>query len=161
VAGVNSYPANYTVAVTWTAPAPIPYGTPLGPQQLNATTIASGSYAYNPPAGTVLSPGTHTLSVTFTPKDPTQYGGASTTNVNLGVLPSAPPVIQAARLSGGALTFTWSAVSNQTYQIQSTTNLNEAAWINLGALITATNSTMSTSQPASNAQQFYRLALGP
>jgi hypothetical protein len=161
VAGVNSYTANYTVAVAWATPAPIPYGTALSSQQLNATTITSGSYTYSPPAGTVLSLGTHTLSVTFTPNDPTDYGGPSTTNASLVVISATSPVILTARQSGGSFTFTWSATANQTYQIQSTSNLAQANWSNLGGLITATNSTMSTSLPATNSQRFYRLALLP
>ena len=36
-----------------------------------------GSYVYNPPAGTILNPGTQTLAVTFTPTD--------TTTIHLGV----------------------------------------------------------------------------
>jgi hypothetical protein len=70
-------------------------------------------------------------------------------------------VIQTARRFGSSFTFTWSATANQTYQIQSTTNLAQANWSNLGGLITATNSTMSTSLPVTNSQQFYRLALLP
>ena len=159
-AGVNSCTASYTVAVQWATPAAILQGTALGSQQLNAKTITSGSYTYSPPPGTVLSVGSHTLSVTFTPTDP-KYGGASTTNVTLVVLSGAPPVIQTARPSQGGFAFSWSATLNQAYQIQSTTNLNQANWVSVGGPITATNSTMNASLPATNSQQFYRLALLP
>jgi sugar lactone lactonase YvrE len=53
--------------VTWATPAPITYGTALSGTQLNATSNVAGSFAYSPAAGTVLTAGTHTLSVTFTP----------------------------------------------------------------------------------------------
>jgi sugar lactone lactonase YvrE len=162
VAGDNSYTASYTVAVEWAAPSSIASGTALSSQQLNATTITSGSYVYSPPVGTVLSPGSYTLSVTFTPSDPNNYGGPSTTNVSLVVLSAAaPPVIQTAQRSGSSFTFNWSATASQTYQIQSTANLANPNWINVVSLI-ATNSTMSASQPiATNSQQFFRIVLVP
>jgi hypothetical protein len=164
-AGDNSYTASYTVAVEWATPTPITYGTALTSQQLNAVApITTGSYSYSPPAGTVLPPGTQTLSVTFTPAHPLEYGGPSTTNVSLVVLPSGPasPIIQVTQQSGSSFTFTWGAVINQTYQIQSTTNLTQPAWSNAGGLILATNSTMSASPViATNGQEFYRLVTLP
>ncbi len=76
-----------TPTITWTAPTTMLADTPLGPAQLNATawstllsgftgagntgllTTASipGTWSYNPPAGTVLSPGMNTVTATFTP----------------------------------------------------------------------------------------------
>jgi len=87
-----------TPTITWAPPASITSGTPLSSTQLNAaaseTEIAglnpasgtpaagtgllttlpiSGTWSYNPPAGTVLSPGVHTLTATFTPASGTIY----------------------------------------------------------------------------------------
>jgi MBG domain-containing protein len=60
--------------ITWPAPAAIVYGTPLGGSQLNASTNVSGSFAYTPPASTVLNAGAaQPLSTTFTPSDTTRY----------------------------------------------------------------------------------------
>jgi hypothetical protein len=76
-----------TPTITWPAPTTMLSGTPVGSAQLNATasstllsgftapgssgllTTASipGTWSYNPPAGTVLSPGMNTLTATFTP----------------------------------------------------------------------------------------------
>ncbi len=53
--------------LTWLEPAAIFYGTPLGPAQLNASSTTAGTFAYKPPAGTVLGAGPQTLSVVFTP----------------------------------------------------------------------------------------------
>ncbi|MGP8200551.1 MAG: MBG domain-containing protein [Limisphaerales bacterium] len=84
----------YTLDVSWSDPAAITYGTPLGASQLNATVPAitngtSGRYSYNPTNGTILRVGAHTLSVTFTPGDTTDYGSASaSTNVSLVVSPA-------------------------------------------------------------------------
>ncbi len=74
-----------TPAVAWNAPGPIPYFTPLGGAQLNATANVSGTFAYTPSAGTLLSAGTQTLSAKFTPTDSTDYATATAT-VQLVVL---------------------------------------------------------------------------
>jgi sugar lactone lactonase YvrE len=70
--------------ITWSTPAAIPYGTALSATQLNATANVPGTFAYSPAAGTVLSPGTQTLSVTFTPTDLTTYT-TNTASVSLTV----------------------------------------------------------------------------
>ena len=62
-----------TPTVTWTAPAAIAYGTPLSGTQLDATASVAGNFVYSPAAGKVLTAGTHTLSVTFTPTDHIDY----------------------------------------------------------------------------------------
>jgi hypothetical protein len=91
---VTNLTSFYTLALSWATPAPITFGTPLGPNQLDAAVPAitdgtSGNYIYNPTIGTVLSVGTYTLSVTFTPSNTTDYGTASvTTNVTLVVSPA-------------------------------------------------------------------------
>jgi hypothetical protein len=56
-----------TPTVTWATPAPITYGTPLSATQLNATASTGGTFKYTPAAGKVLTAGSQTLSVTFTP----------------------------------------------------------------------------------------------
>lgn len=63
--------------ITWTNPAGITYGTALSAAQLNATASVAGTFAYSPAAGAFLTPGDHTLSVTFTPIDSVDYAGAS------------------------------------------------------------------------------------
>ena len=64
--------------VTWSRPADIVYGTPLGATQLNATAPVPGTFTYSPAAGTVLPAGVdHVLQVTFTPDDSANYNGSS------------------------------------------------------------------------------------
>jgi YVTN family beta-propeller protein len=62
------------VTISWPTPAAITYGTALSSTQLDATISSpsglQGTFAYNPPAGTVPPVGTDTLSVTFTPSSP-------------------------------------------------------------------------------------------
>src|SRR5579862_931087 len=66
-----------TPSVSWSNPADIVYGTGLGATQLDATASVPGAFVYTPLPGTVLSPGTQTLSVTFNPTDSTDYASAS------------------------------------------------------------------------------------
>lgn len=65
--------------ITWANPASITYGTALSSTQLDATANVPGSFLYSPAAGTVLSSGTQTLSVTFTPSDTIDYTTATAT----------------------------------------------------------------------------------
>ena len=88
-----------TPTITWATPAPIIYGTPLSATQLNATASVPGTFAYIPPAGTVLNSGSQTLSVTFTPTDTTDYTTATQT-VTLTVN-QAPPNISSVNPTSG------------------------------------------------------------
>ena len=87
--------------ITWAAPAPINYGTPLSAAQLNATANVPGTFVYSPAAGTVLTANTRTLSVNFTPADTTDY--ATVTATQSLVVNKAVPVI------------TWAAPAAITY----------------------------------------------
>ena len=78
-----------TPTVSWSAPAGIPAGTALS-TQLNATASVPGTFAYSPAAGTILSPGTNTLSVTFTPTDSVDYKSVIATTVITVAAPVAP-----------------------------------------------------------------------
>jgi len=73
-----------TPTITWPAPAAITAGTALSATQLDATASVEGTFAYSPPASTVLGAGSQTLSVTFTPTDTANYNPASA-NVSLTV----------------------------------------------------------------------------
>ena len=59
--------------LTWAKPGNITIGTALSGIELDATASAAGTFTYSPPAGTVLSLGTHTLTATFTPTNTTNY----------------------------------------------------------------------------------------
>ena len=74
-----------TPILNWPTPAPINVGTALTSTQLDATASFNGqplpgTFVYTPPAGTSFStPGTYTLSVTFTPTDTTDFTTATAT----------------------------------------------------------------------------------
>ncbi|MBI5954428.1 MAG: right-handed parallel beta-helix repeat-containing protein [Chloroflexi bacterium] len=62
-----------TPVITWSDPASIDQGTPLGAAQLNATANTPGVFTYTPAAGIYLSTGTYTLHVDFVPTDTSNY----------------------------------------------------------------------------------------
>jgi hypothetical protein len=76
--------------ITWATPAPLRNPTPLGATQLNATANVPGTFVYNPPEGTVLAVGDHTVEATFTPEDTAAYTTA-TAAVTLKVIPTYWP----------------------------------------------------------------------
>ena len=81
-----------TPTISWWNPADIVYGTPLRAAQLNATASVAGTFAINPPAGTVLNAGIwQTLSVTFIPDDSVDYTCLST-SVNINVAQATPTI---------------------------------------------------------------------
>ena len=80
-----------TPSITWGAPVAIIYGTALGAAQLDATSTVAGTFSYSPVAATVLTAGTHSISVTFMPTDAADYTTA-TTMVTLIVNQATPLV---------------------------------------------------------------------
>jgi pyrimidine deaminase RibD-like protein len=138
-----------TPVVTWTNPAAIVYGTALSVTQLNATANLPGAFQYNPAIGTVLSPGTNLLSVTFIPTDTTNYITA-TASVTVMVDGGAPPLLSFQRVDN-ALVLTWSDSS----VLQSATEPGGAYQDIPGAAAPYTNNL------SSSAKCFFRLRRAP
>jgi len=92
-------------------PAPLTYGQPLGAAQLNATSSLLGSFAYTPAAGTVLNAGVQTLSVTFTPNDPSYTTLTQTAQVTVNKAPQTGLSFTGAPASA-AFGSTFSVVAN-------------------------------------------------
>ena len=98
-----------TPTITWNNPADITYGTALSDAQLDANAsdpvsgvTVSGTFIYNPAAGTILGAGLdQALNTAFTPTDTTNYTTASA-SVSINVTQSTP-------------TITWSNPANITY----------------------------------------------
>jgi streptogramin lyase len=80
-----------TPTITWPSPSAITYGTALSGTQLDATANVPGTFRYSPALGTVLTAGTQTLMVTFTPTDTTDYTTAGAT-VQLTVNKATPVI---------------------------------------------------------------------
>jgi sugar lactone lactonase YvrE len=105
-------------AVSWATPAAITYGTALSGTQFDAVGNApsgNGTYAYTPLVGVVLSAGSQTLSVVYTPGSTytSTYPGTGTASVTLVVNPAAATVT----LSGLTRSYTGSPAA-----VSSTTN---------------------------------------
>ena len=77
--------------LTWPTPAPVVYSTPLGSAQLDATANVPGSFAYDPPQGSLSPLGANVLSVNFTPTDAIDYTSAGT-SVSLNVNQATPRI---------------------------------------------------------------------
>jgi poly(beta-D-mannuronate) lyase len=71
-------PVKLDPVLSWGNPADITYGTPLSSAQLNAASGVAGTFAYSPPAGTVLNAGTgQVLTAAFTPSETFNYNSAA------------------------------------------------------------------------------------
>ena len=71
--------------IMWPFLTAIVYGTPLGPEQLNAAADVPGTFSYSYGPTVFLGAGLRFISVTFTPADAANYSSASATrslNVN-------------------------------------------------------------------------------
>ncbi len=78
--------------ITWSNPADIVYGTPLGTAELDATASVPGTFTYSVAAGTVLHAGQgQTLSVIFTPTDAVDYATVTATAI-LNVARATPEI---------------------------------------------------------------------
>jgi hypothetical protein len=114
-----------TLNLAWTPTSPIVYGTTLSAAQLNATATNNGSavagtFSYNPTSGTVLTAGTHTLTVSFTPSDTTDFSTPAPITANITVTQAAPvlawspssPIVYGTALSPAQLNATATYSSN-------------------------------------------------
>ena len=88
----------YEVQSTMASPAAIQYGTPLGSNQLNVVLGKhgdAGAIQHDPPAGTILPAGTHTLQAVWIPRPEFELEFARVTNSTTLVVTRAPLVITA------------------------------------------------------------------
>jgi YVTN family beta-propeller protein len=81
-----------TPTITWSNPVNIKYGTALSGTQLDATASVPGKFIYTPPSGTVLSAGTDTLTVSFTPTDTTNYTTPTPKTASITVTKVTPTI---------------------------------------------------------------------
>ena len=114
-----------TPTITWPTPAAITYGTALSGTQLDATASVPGAFVYSPVSGTVLAAGSHTLSVTFTPTNTSEYN-TTTSSVPLTVTKAVLTVTannlsRAYGVANPVLTYTLSGFVNGDTQASATT----------------------------------------
>ena len=74
----------------------------------------------------------------------------------------APPLLSGVPLSVSQFALTWPTLTNQTYQLESTTNLNTAAWTPLGTPVAGSGDSVSvTNGLDAFPQRFFRLRISP
>ena len=132
-----------TPLITWSNPSAISYGTALSVTQLNANASVPGSFAYTPASGTVLSIGTHTLHVDFTPTDTANYTNVTadvTIIVSEKLVPpianftasptsgSAPLSVQFTDLSENATGWNWNFGDSQTSTVRNPSHIYNTPW---------------------------------
>jgi hypothetical protein len=74
---------------------------------------------------------------------------------------AVPPVLQHLTQAGGATTFTWAAQAGRNYQVQYTADLSRPNWLNMGPPVTTGNYTLTSFDPSTNQQRFYRVLALP
>jgi hypothetical protein len=119
---------------------------------------SSGGYCQMHALVTITNAGTHSLEAIYS-GDANNSPGQSWPVV-LDVL--APPLnFQNVQLTGGNVKLVWNAVSNQTYQVQFSSNLTKVSWNNLGNAFLATNITASATDSIGVPAKFYRITTSP
>jgi len=114
-----------------------------------------GSYAN----GSVAAAGKSLASSTATSNGAASVQNPAQSGISLITTPVQPVFLKIAQ-SNSTLYFTWSAVSNQTYQLQFATDLVLSNWTDLAVPITATSNSVSTTDTIGrDAHRFYRVHL--
>jgi hypothetical protein len=75
--------------------------------------------------------------------------------VQLAATGNPEAVIQSIVVSGGNIILTWSAVSNETYEVQYRTNILDTNWFNITPTVTASGPTASETNAIGNIPQEY------
>ena len=108
---------------------------------------------------------TGTRTITFnklagwiTPSNQTLTVALNQTNtVTATYIQLQPPVFQSVTSTNQTFTLTWSAMTNQNYQLQYSTDLSSTNWTNLGSLTNAKSGAITLIDPtATNTERFCR-----
>jgi uncharacterized repeat protein (TIGR03803 family) len=120
-----------------------------------------GSDGANPQGGVIQGLDGSFYGTTLNGGQGGDAGVGDGTVFRLTVVGPAAPVFQAVTLSGKTVNLTWATTPGSKYQLQYETNPTSGAWVNLGGLITAAGTTISTNDSATNGQRYYRAYLKP
>lgn len=101
------------------------------------------------------TPGTWSIGIS-------QIGSNSTFAAFTSVSATNLPLLQYVAKTNGTVDFTWNAMWGQPYRVQTSTNLSQTNWINLGGVITTTNPVATRSDVIGpDPNRFYRVILVP
>ena len=109
-----------------------------------------------------LPPGAYSIAFNSVPglAAPAQQLFTITTN-SITMVPAEyvqVPQFQSVTTASGSIILRWSATTGLVYQLQYTTNLNQANWVNLGSTMIASNTVLSaTNAFGADKQRFYRV----
>jgi hypothetical protein len=131
------------------------------------------AFATNPPTGAAIDPASGLFS--WTPGavflNTTNQIGITVTDNGVPPLSDtkfftatviADPLIQSVVVSNASVLIAWSAISGQSYRLQSKTNLTDPTWNDLSPDVTASGPTASGSDASgTDAQRFYRVRVLP
>ena len=163
---VTVVPTKITPVIVWSTPAPITYGTALSATQLDATANTgngaggqinvAGTFNYSPALGTILTAGSKTLNVTFTPADTSNYT-TTTGSVTLTVNKAMPAITWATpaavnvgtALSATQLNATANTPGTFVYSPVAGTVMSTTGNVTLSTTFTPTDTTDYTSATAS------------
>jgi hypothetical protein len=137
-------------SIRWVPPASIVYGTKLSSTQLDATTSAVGTLSYSPSAGTLLTAGQHTLTVTFTPTNAADYS-AATASVSIMVYKQTPKLTWATPVAITYGTALGAAQLNATTSVAGTFTYSPA----LGTQLQAGSTTLTAKFTPSDSADYY------
>lgn len=99
---------------------------------------------------------TYPISVVVTDNGVPAMNTIISFNVNVGL----PFKISGVTVLENHLTFTWPTLAGKSYQVQYTTNLSNAPWLDLGPPRVATGESLSTTEatsPGNSSQRFFRI----
>ena len=109
----------------------------------------------------VTATGTST-TVQFGFRDDSEFLGLDDVSVVPVPVTLPAPTLQSVAKVGNSVQFSWTSVSGLVYQLQYTTNVGHPNWSNLGAGLTATNSTTTLMTPiTTDPQRFFRVQVLP
>jgi uncharacterized repeat protein (TIGR03803 family) len=92
-----------------------------------------------------------------------EFGGAGGNGTLFELILSDPaPVLLSVKPTNNAVALSWSAVAGRIYQLQSSGDLRQNVWSNVGLPVAATNSIVVAIDPSAlAARQFYRVVMLP
>ncbi len=81
---------------------------------------------------------------------------------DISVQPAPAPTFRTVSAANNLIQFTWNSLAGLAYQIQYSTNLAGAGWLNLGSSVTATNYTTTAAYSiGTDSEHFYRIRWVP
>ncbi|HEV2329117.1 MAG TPA: YDG domain-containing protein [Verrucomicrobiae bacterium] len=123
----------------------------------NVLLVLTGTPDLNTSATAGSPPGSYPITVSVGTLSATNY---SFNFVNGTLTVVAQPDLSIVTLGGSLLVLTWPTITDQNYQLQSTTNLNAPVWTDSGVTIAGTGNSVTVTNAIGASPQFFRLSIG-